>query len=210
MRPRALVELGGGRRPRPSPGAPAGNSPVGAGFLPQSPQSRGAGPAPTERTPMRTAIIIPALDEEDIGTVVRAVPRPLAGRPPAPARRAGRPRRRLPDGGPPGGGRAHPVAAGGQPAGDGDAAPALWPPPERHRALPGHPRVDAPGARDGAPHLWPVEMIVKAANKGYRVVNVPVSCRRRLGRSKVSGTVRGSVLAGYHLVSTTVRYAGRR
>jgi hypothetical protein len=53
-------------------------------------------------------------------------------------------------------------------------------------------------------------MIVKAANKGYRVVNVPVSCRRRLGRSKVSGTVRGSVLAGYHLVSTTVRYAGRR
>jgi glycosyltransferase involved in cell wall biosynthesis len=57
---------------------------------------------------------------------------------------------------------------------------------------------------------WPVEMIVKAANKGYRVLNVPVSCRQRVGRSKVSGTVRGSLLAGYHLLSTTVRYAGRR
>ena len=51
---------------------------------------------------------------------------------------------------------------------------------------------------------WPVEMVVKAANKGYRIVNVPVTCRRRRGRTKVSGTVRGSVLAGYHLLSTTV------
>ena len=54
---------------------------------------------------------------------------------------------------------------------------------------------------------WPVEMIVKAAKKGYRVVNVPVSCRRRIGRSKVGGTLRGSLLAGYHLLATTLRYA---
>lgn len=56
---------------------------------------------------------------------------------------------------------------------------------------------------------WPVEMIVKAAKKGYRVVNVPVSCRRRIGRSKVAGTLKGSFLAGYHLLFTTLRYAWR-
>lgn len=57
---------------------------------------------------------------------------------------------------------------------------------------------------------WPVEMIVKAARRGYRIVEVPVSCRPRVGRSKVAGTVRGSILAGYHLLFTTVRYAWRR
>jgi glycosyltransferase involved in cell wall biosynthesis len=57
---------------------------------------------------------------------------------------------------------------------------------------------------------WPVEMIVKAANKGYRVVEVPVSCHKRIGRSKVAGTIRGSLLAGYHLLLTTLRYAWRK
>lgn len=57
---------------------------------------------------------------------------------------------------------------------------------------------------------WPVEMVVKAARRGYRIAEVPVSCRARLGRSKVAGTVRGSVLAGYHLLFTTLRYAWRR
>jgi glycosyltransferase involved in cell wall biosynthesis len=56
---------------------------------------------------------------------------------------------------------------------------------------------------------WPVEMVVKAAKKGYRVVEVPVSCHRRIGRSKVAGTLTGSVLAGYHLLRTTLRYAWR-
>jgi glycosyltransferase involved in cell wall biosynthesis len=57
---------------------------------------------------------------------------------------------------------------------------------------------------------WPVEMVVKAARRGYRIVEVPVSCRQRLGRSKVAGTLKGSVLAGYHLLLTTVRYTWRR
>ena len=57
---------------------------------------------------------------------------------------------------------------------------------------------------------WPVEMVVKAARRGYRIVEVPVSCRQRLGRSKVAGTLKGSLLAGYHLLLTTVRYAWRR
>ncbi len=74
--------------------------------------------------------------------------------------------------------------------------------------------IRAPVLRDlGMEHKtygWPVEMIVKAAKKGYRVVNVPVSCRKRIGVSKVAGTMKGSLLAGYHLLSTTVRYAWRR
>jgi hypothetical protein len=57
---------------------------------------------------------------------------------------------------------------------------------------------------------WPAEMIVKAAKRGYRVVEVPVGYRRRLGRSKVSGTLKGSLLAGYHLLWTTLRYAWTR
>jgi glycosyltransferase involved in cell wall biosynthesis len=59
-------------------------------------------------------------------------------------------------------------------------------------------------------HGWPVEMIVKAARKGYRVVEVPVSCRRRVGRSKVAGTLKGSLQAGFHLIATTLRFAWRR
>lgn len=74
--------------------------------------------------------------------------------------------------------------------------------------------IRAPVLRDlGMEHKtygWPVEMIVKAAKKGYRVVNVPVSCRKRIGRSKVAGTLKGSFLAGYHLLTTTMRYAWRR
>jgi glycosyltransferase involved in cell wall biosynthesis len=57
---------------------------------------------------------------------------------------------------------------------------------------------------------WPVEMIVKAARGGYLIVEVPVTCRVRLGRSKVAGTLKGSALAGYHLLFTTLRYAWRR
>lgn len=56
---------------------------------------------------------------------------------------------------------------------------------------------------------WPVEMVVKAAKKGYRIIEVPVSCHKRIGRSKVAGTVKGSLLAGYHLLRTTLRYAWR-
>ncbi len=57
---------------------------------------------------------------------------------------------------------------------------------------------------------WPIEMIVKAAKSGMRIVEVPVNYRRRVGRSKVAGTVRGSLLAGYHLIATVLRYAWGR
>jgi glycosyltransferase involved in cell wall biosynthesis len=55
---------------------------------------------------------------------------------------------------------------------------------------------------------WPAEMIVKAARQGARLVEVPVSYHnRRAGRSKVSGTVRGSLMAGWFIVGVAFRYA---
>jgi glycosyltransferase involved in cell wall biosynthesis len=54
---------------------------------------------------------------------------------------------------------------------------------------------------------WPVEMVVKALRQGYRVQEAPVAYRRRIGQAKVGGTVKGSLLAGYHIVRTILRYA---
>jgi glycosyltransferase involved in cell wall biosynthesis len=56
---------------------------------------------------------------------------------------------------------------------------------------------------------WTVEMQIKAARAGLRVVEVPVDYRPRIGRSKVSGTVSGSVKAGTKILATIARYAVR-
>jgi glycosyltransferase involved in cell wall biosynthesis len=53
---------------------------------------------------------------------------------------------------------------------------------------------------------WTVEMQVKAYREGLRTVEVPVRYRRRIGTSKVSGTVRGTVGAGYKILWTIFRY----
>ncbi|MDO7875897.1 glycosyltransferase family 2 protein [Hymenobacter sp. ASUV-10] len=53
---------------------------------------------------------------------------------------------------------------------------------------------------------WTVEMQVKAARQGLRTVEVPVRYRRRIGVSKVSGTVRGTIGAGYKILWTIFRY----
>jgi glycosyltransferase involved in cell wall biosynthesis len=53
---------------------------------------------------------------------------------------------------------------------------------------------------------WPVEMLVKAARRGARIVEVPVSYRKRIGISKVSGTVRGTILAAYYMLWIPLRY----
>lgn len=47
---------------------------------------------------------------------------------------------------------------------------------------------------------WTVEMQVKAAKKGFRCTEVPVSYRKRIGTSKVTGTIRGSVMAGVKII----------
>ena len=39
---------------------------------------------------------------------------------------------------------------------------------------------------------WPLEMVLRAGNAGWRVVEVPVPYLPRAGRSKVTGTVRGT------------------
>ncbi|HSL82354.1 MAG TPA: glycosyltransferase family 2 protein [Thermoanaerobaculia bacterium] len=58
---------------------------------------------------------------------------------------------------------------------------------------------------------WTAEMQVKALRHGLRVAEVPVSYRRRVGVSKITGTVKGTVLAGYKILWTVLRHAfGRR
>lgn len=56
---------------------------------------------------------------------------------------------------------------------------------------------------------WTVEMQVKAAERRYRILEVPVSYRRRIGISKISGTIRGTVLAGTKILSIIFRRAFR-
>lgn len=53
---------------------------------------------------------------------------------------------------------------------------------------------------------WTVEMQLKAAKYKLRSVEVPVSYRKRIGFSKISGTVKGTVLAGYKIIATIFRY----
>jgi hypothetical protein len=57
---------------------------------------------------------------------------------------------------------------------------------------------------------WTVEMQVKAALRGLRVVEVPVDYRPRIGQSKVSGTVLGSLRAGIGILGTLARYKLQR
>ena len=53
---------------------------------------------------------------------------------------------------------------------------------------------------------WTVEMQIKAVRAGLRVREVPVSYRRRIGVSKISGTVRGTIKAGYKILYLIARY----
>ncbi len=54
---------------------------------------------------------------------------------------------------------------------------------------------------------WTVEMQVKAARKKYSFTEVPVNYRERIGVSKVTGTVKGTILAGYKIITTIFKYA---
>jgi len=58
---------------------------------------------------------------------------------------------------------------------------------------------------------WAVEMIVKGAMAGFRIVEVPVSYHPRIGKSKISGTVKGTIGAAWFILSRIVfYYFGRR
>lgn len=53
---------------------------------------------------------------------------------------------------------------------------------------------------------WAVEMILKGAQAGFRVVEVPVSYYPRIGQPKISGTLKGTLGAGWFILSLIVRY----
>ena len=53
---------------------------------------------------------------------------------------------------------------------------------------------------------WPVEMVVKAARKGLRIQSVPINYRKRIGESKVTGTIRGTILATYYMFFVPLKY----
>ncbi len=58
---------------------------------------------------------------------------------------------------------------------------------------------------------WTAELQVKALRRGLRVVEVPVSYRKRIGVSKITGTLKGTVRAGIKILWTVFRYSwGRR
>ena len=53
---------------------------------------------------------------------------------------------------------------------------------------------------------WTVEMQIKAAKLKMNVCEVPVNYRKRIGFSKISGTLKGTVMAGYKIISTLFKY----
>ncbi len=53
---------------------------------------------------------------------------------------------------------------------------------------------------------WAVEMILKGAIAGLRIIEVPVSYHARIGKSKISGTLKGTLGAAWFILSRIVRY----
>lgn len=53
---------------------------------------------------------------------------------------------------------------------------------------------------------WTIEMQIKAHQKGLRYTEIPVNYRKRIGVSKVSGTVKGVIGAGYKIIFTIFKY----
>ncbi len=53
---------------------------------------------------------------------------------------------------------------------------------------------------------WTVEMQVKAAKHNFKCTEIPVKYRVRIGKSKVSGTLKGTIMAGYKIITTIFKY----
>lgn len=53
---------------------------------------------------------------------------------------------------------------------------------------------------------WTVEMQIKAARAGLRIKELPVAYRRRIGQSKISGTLWGTLRAGYKILYLIVKH----
>jgi glycosyltransferase involved in cell wall biosynthesis len=65
-------------------------------------------------------------------------------------------------------------------------------------------------ALEEATYGWAVEMILKGAIAGFRIVEVSVSYHPRIGKSQISGTVKGTVGAAWYILSRIVLYYFRR
>ena len=65
-------------------------------------------------------------------------------------------------------------------------------------------------ALEEATYGWAVEMILKGAIAGFRIVEVPVRYFPRIGQSKISGTWKGTLGAAWFILSRIVRYYFRR
>lgn len=54
---------------------------------------------------------------------------------------------------------------------------------------------------------WTVEMQIKAVKNKLRYCEIPVDYRVRIGKSKVTGTIKGTFMAGYKIIFTIIKYA---
>lgn len=57
---------------------------------------------------------------------------------------------------------------------------------------------------------WTIEMQIKAARAEFRIQEIPVPYRRRVGTSKISGTISGTIKAGSKILYTIAKYGLRR
>jgi hypothetical protein len=79
----------------------------------------------------------------------------------------------------------------------------------RHVRLPRHParRAGTPALRETT-YGWNIEMQMRAARAGLRILELPVPYRCRIGgQSKVAGTLGGSLRAAWRIATTLVRVA---
>jgi glycosyltransferase involved in cell wall biosynthesis len=66
-------------------------------------------------------------------------------------------------------------------------------------------KLMALGMRDKT-YGWTIEMQIKAAKHKLTYAEVPVNYKKRIGVSKVSGTVKGTILAGYKIILSIFKY----
>ncbi len=57
---------------------------------------------------------------------------------------------------------------------------------------------------------WTVEMQIKAIQQGLKITEVPVRYRKRIGQSKITGTWKGTLKAGYKILWTIGRHSWRK
>jgi glycosyltransferase involved in cell wall biosynthesis len=53
---------------------------------------------------------------------------------------------------------------------------------------------------------WTAEMQIKALKQKFKCIEIPVSYRKRIGESKISGTMKGTILAGYKILRTVFKW----